>query len=904
MVINFDIFDNFEKPSMVLCNPNKKPLKSLSGVAYDINIVLRYNSMSEISLTVPYYVNGEVVDCYNEIKSKRLIEVADFGYFLITTINETGDGIKKTKQITAYSLEAELNYKKINLFSGTYKFYDPITPNDTLLGKIVKYIPSWTIGYIDSDLWNKYRTFDISDQTIYNFLITNIEQSFECIFTFDTVAKTINAYSTKNAVKDTSIFLSFDNLLKNVNIEEMSEELVTALHCYGSGDLDIRTVNPLGSPIIYNFDYFLYNTDQWMSTGLKNAVIAWNNKIVQLQPIYATYLANFRTKNLELIVLEGQLTALQSEYTALESVQKARISAGEDYSDIYTQMITKEAQIESKKVEVRNKENEIVLITDSLKGINEQLSFLQNFTNEQYVELSNYMIEGTYQNEAFVQTSEMTPVEIQNMAQELYDQSSNVLKKLSQPRFSFAIDSTNFLFLKEFKPFTDQLSLGSQINIDIGEGMISYPVLLELSFSFDNPTDFSMTFGNRLRLDKNDFVFAELFGDSVNGGNTISFNSTQWSDWSKNYEDTVSQFITSSLDCAKNSVINATNQEIVIDSNGLKGQKFLPATSTYDPRKVWLTNNTLAFTKNNWQTASLAIGEVANGAYGVVAEVIVGKMLAGNQLQITNDKNNFLLDSNGCILNNASFTLTTSNNKGKIILDPVQGIKIQGNTGSGFVDKFFVDTSGNVNFTGKLNGATGSFSGELTSATFKSGSININEKFKVDSLGNCIANSISINNGSFNAGTINGTNLTASNISGGTITGATINGGNINVDTDLYIGRNIYMRATGDAGYINVSDRYGSFISSISLGRNSTQFSNEVQCNGLYSSGVIDCTDDLTCRGYIYEGGDRVATRNWVLDKEYGQREDIPANAVYNPDSQLLKFYNYNGYLLFDVELA
>ena len=188
-------------------------------------------------------------------------------------------------------------------------------------------------------------------------------------------------------------------------------------------------------------------------------------------------------------------------------------------------------------------------------------------------------------------------------------------------------------------------------------------------FSFDDLTNFNLTLGNRLRLDKNDFVFAELFGDSVSSGATVSFNTGKWNEFNNNYEDDVSKFINNSLDCAKNNFINATNQEIVIDSNGLKGQRYIPETDTYSPEKIWVTSNSIAMTKDNWQTASLAMGKLPNGAYGLIGDLIIGKILAGNQLQISNSNNNFLLDSNGCVLSNASFTMTTSNNRGKIILD-------------------------------------------------------------------------------------------------------------------------------------------------------------------------------------------------------------------------------------------
>lgn len=872
MIINFDSLGMLDRPNVQICTPSKKPIASIGKVIFDTEVSLRFNSMSEFSFTIPQKTNKSAfLNAYNEVVSKRVIFVENIGYFLVVSVNESDDGIRKVKHVKCYSLEAELNYKKINLFSGTYKFYDAISPQNSLLGKIVAYLPSWSIGYIDPTLYDKYRTYEVSDQTIYNFLMTTVEQSVECVFTFDTASRLINAYSTSSAVTDTSIFLSFSNLLKETQVEEMSEELVTALHCYGGGDLDIRTVNPLGNPLIYNFDYFLYSDKEWFSDELKTAVLNWKTKIGVLQPQYATLLTTFRNTNLYLITLNGQLVTLQGEYTALEAVQKARIEAGLSFSEIYTQLIAKQNEIDLKKNQIIYAENSLESISTQLTAINVNLSFVTNFTTEQYKELSNYIIESTYQNDAFIQTSIMTPVEIQDMSQELYNQSTNVLNKLSQPRYTFSVDSVNFLFLKEFKRFSDQLKLGCQINVEVNEDVTSYPVLLEMSFSFDDLTNFNLTFGNRLRLDKNDFVFAELFGDSVSSGATVSFNTGKWNEFNNNYEDDVSKFINNSLDCAKNNVINATNQEIVIDSNGLKGQRYIPETDTYSPEKIWVTSNSIAMTKDNWQTASLAMGKLPNGAYGIVSELLFGSIIAGNQLQISNSNNNFLLDSNGCVLSNASFTMTTSNNKGKIILDANAGIKIQGNTGSGFTDKFYVDTDGNVNFTGKLNGATGSFSGELTSATFKSGSININDRFKVDALGNCIANSISISGGNFASGSISGTNITGGslNIGNGNFTVDTygrctasdidIIGGSINIDSDATVGGNLKLKSSTDTGYINFYNSRNEFLANISGVKDMIIVNSRFECE------EFQCYGGGGFNGNIYmNNNDLVATQDWV----------------------------------------
>ena len=96
---------------------------------------------------------------------------------------------------------------------------------------------------------------------------------------------------------------------------------------------------------------------------------------------------------------------------------------------------------------------------------------------------------------------------------------------------------------------------------------------------------------------------------------------------------------------------------------------------------------------------------------------MVGRLLAGNSLTISNENNNFILDSTGAYLNNAKFSIQTTNTK--VIIDPTSttSFRIQKNVGGTFTDKFWVDNVGNVNFSGTLSGATGTFSGSLSAAT-------------------------------------------------------------------------------------------------------------------------------------------------------------------------------------------
>lgn len=709
----FDAFDRHEIPNIRLCNPNKAQIGILNG-CYNMELSLRFNEMSEFTFTVPYSIDDKLFPYYDKIQSKRLILIDSIGYFIINTVTEENDGKVNVKNVTAYSLEAELNYKKINLFSGTYKFYDVFNPKDTLLYQIVQSVPNWSIGQVDVDLISKYRTFDIPDSTVYSFLMNDVENSYECVFVFDTINRVINAYSLSSLTKKTDIFLSFDNLLHSVEVEEMSDEIVTALNVYGGGDLSIHRVNPLGTATIYNFDY--YKNTNWMSQSLINALNNWENKIASNQSTYARLLTNRSDYNAQLLTLQSELEELNAEYLALEGVQKARVEQGLSISSINSQMRSKKNQIKNKETQITSKKRQIESVDNQLTTINNNLKFSSNFTTAQYNELNSFMIENTYQNDSFVQTSIMTQVEIQKMSQELYNQAKNILSRVAQPRFTFSVNSVNFLYLKEFKKFIDQLQLGCILNVQINDsGLIAKPILLEIRYSLDDPNVFELTFGNRYRLDDSAYTFSDLFSEAIRGGTSVNFDGVKWGEWvNSGSSSAVTEFINGALNTAKNNVINADNQEILINQNGLKGRTFIPSSDTYDPRQVWLTSNTLAFTKDNWETASLAVGEIEHNGlklFGVVGDALCGKILAGENLQITTGDKSFTIDENGAVLNNAKFEITTDSGKAKIVLSPKDGIRVQQISGGRYIDKFYVDTDGNAVFKGEITANKGSIGG-------------------------------------------------------------------------------------------------------------------------------------------------------------------------------------------------
>ena len=705
MIQKFNFFDQQERPNVWLCNPDKKRIQFIRDCT-DSQVILRFNEMSEIKFQVSSFDDG-----YDKFVSKRLIEVENIGFFIINNVTENNNGIEKYKEITAYQLEAELQYKKIILFDGTYKFYDPLDNEKTLLGQIFDGQNGWTVKHVDADLANSYRTFEVPDSTIYSFLMNEVETAYECLFVFDSNDRTVSAYYLPNYLKKTDIYLTFQNLIKETDIQEEQEEIVTALKVYGS-NINIRGVNPTGSDTIYDFSYFK-NTD-WMQQELIDALNKWEQKVKDRKEEYKQQLLAKKNANRELVTLKSDLVQLKEDYDSLEGVMAVRVKAGTDFSDIKQQMDAKQLEINAKEQQIQNKETQIQSLTNQLSDISKGLSLESNITGDLWIELIPYIIQNTYQNDTFLSTSIMTEEQIQTQQEELLEMGYNVLSRVAHPRYTFQLDTVNFLNLKPFEQFTKELELGAILNIQNDEELIK-PILLEVEYSFDDPTILNLTFGNRYKLDSAEYEFAELFGDAISAGTSVKFDSAKWGEYvNSGMNNEVSNFINGSLDAAKNNVINAKNQELLINQNGLRGRT-KKDDGSYKDEQCWLTQDTLAFTRDNWNTAALALGRLKApnedaDYYGLSAEVLVGKILAGNQLIITNENNSFTLDSSGAVLNNASFTIKTNNNT--IKLDPTSGIEVlKGNEKQMYLDP----QTGDLKIAGNVAANSGSIGGwEIT----------------------------------------------------------------------------------------------------------------------------------------------------------------------------------------------
>ncbi len=219
MKLPYDLLtQNYTRPRVYLCEVDKQIICELEAI--DMSASLKFNAYSELTFTVNRtYMNmvtGETLvnPFYDKIEALRLIYLDGFGYFEIQEPEIFSDGIKETKTITAYSLDYRLSQRYLENFkintgeadslevieAGSSRVI-PITllnnvkENLSLLDLALEKVYDWKIGYVDDSLKTMSRQFDVSRESVYDFIVQDICEKFNCYAVFDTIDNKINLYA-------------------------------------------------------------------------------------------------------------------------------------------------------------------------------------------------------------------------------------------------------------------------------------------------------------------------------------------------------------------------------------------------------------------------------------------------------------------------------------------------------------------------------------------------------------------------------------------------------------------------------------------------------------------------------------------------------------------------------------
>lgn len=737
MKVKFDSLNRFEVPKFFVCSPGSQYksglLTNVLGCLSDTSdeeLVLNFGAMSELNFRINRIKredpdeNAYTLMLYRALQNRRLIFVEDVGYFSISSVSDDYVNGVHYKDIKAESCEVEIQNKLVPYIEdGTYLFTD-------LLEKIVAVLPMWTIGEVNGDVAKKYRTFEgvSTELNALAFLQENMQDAYECIFHFDTINRRIDVYDQNNYFAETQIHITKADVINTLTISEGSEDLYTALNVQGDENLNISPVNPIGTNVIYNFDYYL----DWMTDSLREKVIAWQELVASKESEYydlnLAYYENLTSQsdlnseidriNIQIemyqrcrdnIVANGSTATVPSYNKVIEENGGVPVGVQNELADTLAEIDTLIANAKNDlaqaKADLDDAAADVSGLLDSIVAIHESVATTSYFTEAEYNELSNYIYEGSYTDEYISVTSIMTYSEKFQQMKTLYDRAVTRLSRVSEPTQEFSMDVENFLFAKEFEEWSEQLETGCLINVELEVDDVALLFLSNITVNYADKT-LQMTFGNRFSRFDPKAIFNGVLGDIKKSTNSINYIKEILYPVKDGEFDMMKEAIESSGILTKNAALASANQEIIIDDTGILGRTLLE-NGEYGPKQIKITNQTIVFTDDGWETASTAIGSFlfnnpftgeVEERYGVIADTLIGSMVLSEEVGIYNTNNSITLDNNG-------FTLTsdyTSNDPSRMVFTIQK--KLLDDEGNEYYSKqLYIDDNGNLVLNGTIS---------------------------------------------------------------------------------------------------------------------------------------------------------------------------------------------------------
>ena len=365
MKLTFDYYHNLEQVDLFLCNPDGRELFPLPGKSR--NLTLRFNDLSELTFEVDSKItlsNNTVVDleAYDYIQTKRLVYATNIGWFQISGVDEHDNGVVTYKTVKAESYQSVLKNKGFISEERVYCFYNPNDPHDdrydstkedsipSVLGQWSKQLgikqalgqglsepttpyDDWTVTYIHASLiyagtGSKCRTFKESATYGYDWMVNDVEEAFEVVILFDFMYKTIHVMTPNEVAQRVNVIYTFNNFMKNVDINEASDDIVTVLNCNGD-NCDITAVNPTGTNYICDFSYYMDKTNyRWMSSALIAKLEQWKADCAAEKDTYEGYIENIRTLYQSATEKETLLQEMSLSLADLRTAQNKRTVLG------------------------------------------------------------------------------------------------------------------------------------------------------------------------------------------------------------------------------------------------------------------------------------------------------------------------------------------------------------------------------------------------------------------------------------------------------------------------------------------------------------------------------------------------------------------------------------------------
>lgn len=344
------------------------------------------------------------------------------------------------------------------------------------------------------------------------------------------------------------------------------------------------------------------------------------------------------------------------------------------YENLYIPYYDKLMAIEAE-IKVREDEISIILgvhdsdgnlVTNGLQTnieecksqIQDALNFELYLGNELWLEFCAYRREDKYLNDNYISDG-LNNAELFKRALEFFEVAENEIYKSSELQHSISTTLNNLLAISKFKPLIKSFKVGNWIRVQI-DNKIYKLRLLEYDINFGNFNNISVEFSDVTKIKNGITDVQNVISQTSSMASSYSSVKRQASQGEKS-NTVLNDWVENGLNTTQTKIVSSVDESQLWGKNGFWCRQYDPITNTYSDEQIKIINSTIAITDNNWKTTKTAIGKFyytdphtgnEKSAYGVNAEAIVGKLLIGEQLDITNNNGTLEFGTDGLVVEN------------------------------------------------------------------------------------------------------------------------------------------------------------------------------------------------------------------------------------------------------------
>lgn len=394
------------------------------------------------------------------------------------------------------------------------------------------------------------------------------------------------------------------------------------------------------------------------------------------------------------------------------------------YENLYTPYYKKLMAVDAE-IKVRENEINIILgkydldgnlIAKGLQTILEHyktrtqnsLNFERHLGNELWLEFCAYRRDDKYSNDNYISDG-LNNAKLFKKAFEFIEVAENEIYKSSELQHSISTTLKNLLSIPKFRPLVNSFKTGNWIRAKI-DNRICKLRLLEYKIDFGDFDNIPVEFSDVVKIKNGIADVKSVLSQASSMSSSYNAVQRQASQGEKS-NVILNNWIDNGLNATNTKIIGTENQNQVWDKNGILCREYNPITETYSDEQLKIINSTIAITDNNWESTKTAIGkfyyEDLNpssetygkliSAYGVNGETIVGKLLIGEQLNISNDDKTLEFGKDGLVVEDDTNTVTINPSADSIINIKKDSSNI-----------FSIDENGDLVIVGKITLLDGS----------------------------------------------------------------------------------------------------------------------------------------------------------------------------------------------------